>query len=223
MSLALAPAISFCQVDGVRIFLDLDRDRYFSLGETADAAFDALLGKRRSADADNETIQHLVAAGILVEQEFGEAPRPCRAVAIDRVPLSEDYSAHAVPTRVIRTALALQLEKLRYRKDGLPRLWKRLKARKDAERACLRPGRTRELEDIAYRFEAAGRIVGSLNQCVPFSASIARACLSAGIEVELVIGVKLRPFEAHAWTVANRTLLSDRLTSVAQFTPIAIL
>lgn len=223
MSLALAPAISFCQVDGTRIFLDLDRDRYFSLGETADAAFDALLGERRPTDADNETIQYLVATGILVEQEFGEAPRPCRGVAIDRAPLAEDHSAHAVPTRVIRTAFALQLEKLRYRKEGLPRLWKRLKARKDAERASLRPGGAPELEDIALRFEAAGRMVGSLNQCVPFSASIARACLSAGIDAELVLGVKLRPFEAHAWAVANRTLLSDRLATVAQFTPIAIL
>ena len=223
MPLALAPAISFCQVDGTKIFLDLDRDRYFSLGGTADAAFDALLGGRRSANANDETLEYLVAAGILVEQEFGEAPRPCRGVAIDRAPLADDTAAHAAPTRVIRTALALQLEKLRYRREGLPRLWRRLKALKAADRASLRPGRAWELEDIAYRFEAAGRMVGTLNQCVPLSASIAGACLSAGIEAELVLGVKLRPFEAHAWTVANRTLLSDRLATVAQFTPIAIL
>jgi hypothetical protein len=223
MSLALAPAISFCHVDGARIFLDLDRDRYVCLGKAADAAFDALIKGRRSAEVDDEKIDYLVAAGILIEQEFGEAPRPCRGVAIDRAPLADEHAADVAPTRVIRTALALQLAKRRYRREGLPRLWKRLKARKAAEYSSLRVGRARELQEIAYRFEAAGRMVGSLNQCVPYSASIARACLSAGIEVELVLGVKLRPFEAHAWTVANRTLLSDHLTTVAQFTPIAIL
>jgi len=222
MSLALAPGISFCNVDGARIFLDLDRDRYFSLGKAADAAFDALIEGRRSAEVD-EKIDYLVAAGILIEQEFGEAPRPCRGIAIDRAPLADEQTADVAPTRVIRTALTLQLAKRRYRREGLPRLWNRLKTRKEAEYTSLRVARAQELQEIAYRFEAAGRMVGSLNQCVPYSASIAQACLSAGIDVELVLGVKLRPFEAHAWTVANRTLLSDRLTTVAQFTPIAIL
>jgi hypothetical protein len=39
----------------------------------------------------------------------------------------------------------------------------------------------------------------------------------------MVIGVKLRPFQAHAWVVCDGSLISDPLATITPFTPILTL
>jgi len=223
MMVSLAPGVTFCDVDGSRIFLDLNRDRYFSLGPLADPAFDALVRGRRPSDAERRRLDILAEAGILADLPFGEAPRPCRPVPIDRAPLDEDIAVTFSTMRVATGAIAFRLAKSAYRRRGLPRAWSRFRRSKESRLSALRAGSASELDELAYRFDAIGRMVGSLNHCVPFSLAIASACLAAELKVEVVLGVKLRPFQAHAWAVAGRTLISDRLSTVSQFTPIAIL
>jgi len=222
-TLSLAPGTTFCEVDGSRIFLDLERDRYFSLGALSNAAFDTLLRGRQPSEAEQQRLDRLVEAGILVRDPFGEAPRPCRSVTIDRAPLDENIELHVPTLRIVRSAIAFRFAKAAYRRRGLRHAWTHLRRTKELRLSALRPGTARQLEELALRFDAVGRMVGALNHCVPFSVTIARACIASELEASLVLGVKLRPFQAHAWAVSGRTLLSDRLSTVAQFTPIAIL
>jgi hypothetical protein len=221
--LSLAPGITFCEVDGSRIFLDLERDRYFSLGALSNAAFDTLLRGRPPSEAEQQRLERLAEAGVLGRQPFGEAPRPCRPVSIDRAPLDEDIEQHIPALRIARSAIAFRVTKAAYRRHGLRHAWTHLGRMKELRLSALRPGTVRQLEELALRFDAVGRVVGALNHCVPFSVTIARACIASELEASLVLGVKLRPFQAHAWAMSGRTLLSDRLSTVAQFTPIAIL
>ncbi len=223
MALSLAPGVTFCEVDGSRVFLDLNRDRYFSLGQGADAAFNALVRGHPPGDEEQQRLDMLTTAGLLARLPFGEAPRPCRPVPIDRAPLDEDIEVELARMRVAKSAIAFRLAKRSYQRRGLPYAWSRFGRQKDVRLSALRAGTARELDELAYRFDAVGRMVGALNHCGPFSLAIAGACLAAGLKVDLVLGVKLRPFQAHAWAVAGRTLISDRLSTVSQFTPIAIL
>jgi len=222
MTLSLAPGVSFCDVDGGRVFLDLNHDRYFSLGRVADPAFDALVRGRGPSDAELHRLEALADAGILVRDPFGEAPRACRVVRIERAPLDQDLAVDLRTMRVVRSAIAFRLAKSVYRRRGLPDVWQRFRREKDMRLSALRAGTPAELDELAYRFDAVARMVGALNHCVPFSLAIAGACLASGLKANLVLGVKLAPFQAHAWAVAGHTLISDRLPTVSQFTPIAI-
>ena len=47
--------------------------------------------------------------------------------------------------------------------------------------------------------------------------------ISDGLIPELVLGVKLRPFEAHCWVQYGDLLVSDHLGTVEPFTPILVL
>lgn len=223
MTLSLAPGVTFCDVEGSRVFLDLNRDRYFSLGPLADPAFDTLVRGGQPSDTERQRLDTLADTGILARQSLGEAPRPCRSVHIERAPLDEDIAIELSKMRVAKGAIAFWLAKRVHGRRGLPHTWSRFRRLKDDRLSVLRAGGASELDELAYRFDAVGRMVGALNHCVPFSLAIASACLSADLKVSLVLGVKLRPFQAHAWVVSGRTLISDRLSTVSQFTPIAIL
>jgi hypothetical protein len=79
------------------------------------------------------------------------------------------------------------------------------------------------LKATAGAFRGAALVTGSLDQCLALSLAITHRLLSRGLASELVFGVKLRPFYAHAWVQSNGHLVSDRLDAVAPFTPILVI
>lgn len=222
MSRQLAPGISFCDADGTRVFLDLRRDRYFCLGPAADAAFDALVTGEQINDENEQRLLRLHDAGLLAWDE-GPAVRPCGKATIGNAPLDHDASADPAWWRVFAAVLAVQRAKRNLRARGLYGACAAIAALKERQRPWLKPGRPSELANIAATFAASGRIVTTLDQCLALSLALARRCLIRNIAVDLVIGVKTRPFQAHAWVVAGDALISDRSAMVLPFTPILII
>lgn len=221
MSYALAPGLSFCDADGRRVFLDLGRDRYFCLSEHADQAFAALV---EGAGLDGATIARLETLrqkGILVAAGGTSPPRPCRAGLFLHAPLDDETPPRTGWPGTLRAAVSVLRAKHDLRRQPLGRLCSDLaahKARLGQRERAPHPG---ELAAMAFTFDTSSRIVGALDQCLALSLAIARRGLAQGLRSELVFGVKVRPFQAHAWVVIDHVLISDRSHVVAQFTPIA--
>lgn len=76
------------------------------------------------------------------------------------------------------------------------------------------------------RFVAAAwqsrRLWSAENKCLPQSIGLAMALREAGAAARLVIGVRLRPFAAHAWVQDRETILNDTLDHVLLFTPVLV-
>lgn len=222
MSLALAPGISFVEQHGERIFLDLNRDRYFALGEAADRAFTALTHGKPDKD-QTARLLGLVDAHILVDLPFGDNPRPSRQPSLTASAL--DNGETAVPSRwqVLVASWSIARAKRRLRARSLACNVERLRTLKQSIATDLRPAREGERAAIAATFAAAARLVPTLDQCLALSFAMTRACLGRRLDAQLSIGVKLRPFEAHAWVSIEGIVVSDRLDNVRPFKTILLL
>lgn len=223
MTLILAPGLSFCDAPGGRIFLDLVQDRYFCLGPAADAAFSAMVGSGKPDDEQRARLAALEQAGILVDDPFGACPRPCRQPPLLASPLDEDDLVRPSAARVLGTVWAIRRAKLSLRWTSLATVCGRITALKERHAQDLRRGRPDELARIAAAVAASGRVVDTLDQCLPCSIAVMRQCLAANIAAQLSIGVKLHPFGAHAWVAADGIVLTDRLELVRPFTPLLII
>jgi len=222
MAFTIAPGISFCDAGGRLVFLDLPADRYFCLGEPAERAFAGLIdGGTLSGDA-LARLRTLRDSGMLVESADADPPRPCRQSVAMPGPLDTDPELAINPLGTLRAAFRLQRAKIDLRYRPLHRLCAGLSAARTRHAAKERPPRPGELAELAAIYQASGRIVGALDQCLALSFALARHALAHGLRAELHLGVKLRPFQAHAWVLVDTMLVSDRIETVRQFTPILI-
>jgi hypothetical protein len=222
MSFALAPGISFVEQDGDRVFLDLNRDRYFALGEPSNSAFTALThGKPDHQQTVH--LQKLVEDQLLVDVPYGDNPRPCRQPHISASALDTAAAARGSIVQMLLASWSIADAKRRLRTRSLAFNVRRLEHLKAmTARDVRRPGEG-EREAIAAAFRAAGRMIATLDQCLALSFAMARHCLKRGLDTQFSIGVKLRPFEAHAWVSVEGTVVSDRLDNVRPFTTILLI
>lgn len=222
MSLALAPGISFVDLDGARIFLDINRDRYFALGEPDDRAFTALTHGRPD-EAQQARLQRLVETAVLVDAPFGDNPRPCRQPSLIASALDSPPPAAPSAWQMLVAGMAIARAKRSLKTRSLASNIRRLEQLKTLTATDVRRAAEGERETVAAAFAAAGRWVATLDECLALSFAIARHCLARRLDAQLSIGVKLRPFEAHAWVSAEGMVMSDRLDNVRPFKTILLL
>ncbi len=214
MGYVLRPGISFCRIGDRFLFLDLDRDRYFALTDTADRVFAALLAGGRSGDDD---AARLVAQGLLVETPSAERPLPVRSPPapvsslLDLTGAASRGGGAAALARRLLTAAEL-------RATSLAAALSRLARRK--ERQARGAGAPADPLPIARAFAAAALIVPARDRCLTTSLALAHRLVSLGHAPDLVLGVKLRPFQAHCWVQLGAALPGDRVDVVRNFTPI---
>ncbi|WP_343517792.1 lasso peptide biosynthesis B2 protein [Sphingomonas sp.] len=218
----LAPQISFCDAGGRYVFLDLDADRYFCLEPEAEQAFARLMAGRSPAPADHKRLDVLEEdGGLLVRTSTSELPEPvCLPVAEQSL---FDAPVPVSTREIAMAALALLRARRALRARPLGKLVSELRLAKHSAKALDRPIAHARLASIAASFRRAALLAGALDQCLALSLAMTRRALSQGIVVELVLGVKLRPFQAHAWVQSQDQILSDRVDRVAPFTPILVI
>lgn len=66
------------------------------------------------------------------------------------------------------------------------------------------------------------RLWSSQDRCLPRSLALTYALRKAGSNADLVLGVSLNPFAAHAWVQEGDVVLNDALDHVLLFTPILV-
>jgi len=221
MSLALAPGISFVEQDGERVFLDLNRDRYFALGDPVNRAFTALTHGKPD-EQEKAHLRRLVDEKVLLEAPFGDNPRPCRQPSVIASVLDTAALQTASPWQILFAGWSIARAKRRLRKRSLAYNVGRLQQLKASTATEVRRAGKDEPEAIAAAFNTAGRLIATLDECLALSFAIAGHCLGRGLDAQLSIGVKLRPFEAHAWVSVEGIIVSDRLDNVRPFASILL-
>jgi len=214
MGYMLRPGISFCRVGDRFLFLDLGRDRYFALADIADRVFAALLAGDQIGDDD---AGRLVAQGLLVETPGAERPLPTR---LPSAPASSLLDLAAAASRGGGTAALARrlLVAAELRATSLAGALSRLALRK--ERQARNAGAAADPLPVARAFAAAALIVPARDRCLTTSLALAHRLISLGHAPDLVLGVKLRPFQAHCWVQLGAVLPGDRVDVVRNFTPI---
>jgi hypothetical protein len=216
---ALPAHLSFCEVDGRTIFLDLRRDRYIQL----DADTRSILDRCRETDPPLEPgspeAQHLQRLQLIVPSK-----KPAKLAAVST----------AVPTRSLRDepscgsrrawhlvpeVLALLLRSRRTLKSGgLEVAVNEVRRRNsDPPRSFAGDG---ELRAAAERFRAARRLIPVQPNCLLDSLALSRFLSRRGLRATLVFGVKLDPFAAHCWLQTADSIVNDGADSITPFTPI---
>ena len=219
MTCRLRRGISFCEVSGRFIFLDVDRDRYFCLGNEAEGAFRRLV-RGLSSPADDPALASLVEKGMLVRSAQGERPRPCPLPSAASQSLLDEARV-ARPLGIASALAGLLAASLRLKWLGLSRVLEEIR---DAKGVVDRPpDRPDALEATAACFQQAVILASLPDKCLQRSVALATRLLSRNVEVELIFGVRLGPFQAHCWVQQGTTLLNDRLDVVRTFTPILVL
>lgn len=214
MGYVLRPGISFCRIGDRFLFLDLGRDRYFALADTADRVFAALLAGDETGGND---AGRLVAQGLLVETPGTECPLPVRSPPAPVSSLldlagtaSRGGGAAALARRLLATA--------ELRATSLAGALSRLAQRK--ERQARNVGAAADPLPVTRAFAAAALIVPARDRCLTTSLALAHRLVSLGHAPDLMLGVKLRPFQAHCWVQLGAVLPGDHVDVVRNFTPI---
>lgn len=215
----LPEQIHFCEIGGERVFLDLARDRYFSLPPAADAAFSLLMSDGARGGENSGDIAFLVRAGVLVEAPNGKPiaptrhPRPTRS-AVEGTGISE-IPGPAILLETWRLVLSARRTVARRKLPGQLRSF----AGSSAEIASAPPdGRA----DAIAQFRAARRFVPIDPNCLYDSLALRQFLRSRCIATTLIIGAKLHPFGAHCWLQDGEEVLNDSLGSARDFEPILV-
>ena len=200
------------------IFLDVRRDRYFTLGGVAAQSVQALLEHR---PADQDQLERLERAGLVEAGARQTAyPRPAPPTRS----LVEDADAEPKPglTSLVEAAAALVQAGRHVRRRTLAGILDDLTARKTNPHspfACLIPS----ILPLASTYLAARRRVPITPSCLPDALALLECLARRRLTADLVFGVKLNPFSAHCWVQAGDIVLNDAIDTVTLHTPILVI
>lgn len=217
MGYALRSGLSFCIVDGHVIFLDLPADRYFQLTREAEDAFVHLYTSPAENPSDLAKVQ--LSRVLVSAPDINRLLGPVVPVPTGRS-IAMDWEKPA-PALALRALVAQFAMERILKRRGLAGAVDHLRRQKDRLRAGARTGST--FERWIEGFEQAKLLRSPVNRCLSRSMAMASCLFRAGFAVQLVMGVRLRPFAAHCWVQDGGSLLNDTPEEVATFTPVFVL
>lgn len=216
---ALPDHLSFCEVDGRTIFLDLRRDRYVEL----DAETRSILHRWQEADASveggGEGFERLERLGLVIRSAKPASPA---ATCLEVPTRSVRDEPSRTPQRawpIVPEVLALlRRTRLTLKRAGLEGAVNEVRLRNAGESGA-NPF-TPQLGTAAERYRAARRLVPIRPNCLLDSLSLSAFLSRRGHKAALVFGVKLDPFAAHCWLQTDDAIVNDGADSVSAFTPV---
>lgn len=216
--------LSYCNIDGHLIFLDVQNDRYFRLTERLESALIAYLDRVNNRDSDVRT---LIERKILVDgsNDFGHIPTafknvPKRSAMEEAARARRASVAEVLDTAAIVCSTQRQLKSCRLKKvlDGLA-----------SRRAKLTPGFPTSSDsesramDTAAAFRSARPYVPIDTCCLLDSIAMITFLAKRQLHADLVFGVTADPFSAHCWAQYGTTVLNDALGHALTYTPIRVI
>lgn len=211
---ALREGLTFCRVDGRFIFLDLPRDRYFCLSPTADQAFLDV-----TAGDSPMWVAAALRDGLLRETAHDTPPVACTPPALPRASLHDSHDMVSW-TRVLGALTRRSASRAWLRARPLEAVLDRVQERKSSRADVELP--EAQVSRLAAAYRRAGMLISAQDQCLATSLAVAWQLAGLGATPHLIIGVKLRPFQAHCWVQLGDVVVNDQLDAVRLFTPILV-
>jgi hypothetical protein len=216
MGFQLAPTLSFGLMDDGAVVLDLAHDRYRRLTPALTLALMSLGVAKAERDLHPFLVK-LVAAGILVEAPVSRCAVP---VMIERTTSSaietDTRAASRTPGRglVIGALLRARAELAAL---GLARTVARARAYRLTTPLAPAPETAVAFAQTFGRHQILSPLARS---CVPNALALSRLLGSANIAHDLIFGVRLAPFTAHAWVQTDTHILSDTVGFASVHLPV---
>lgn len=226
MSYQLRNGLSYCEVDGRLVFLDLEQDRYFQLPDTLSHAFRGVIGDRRQP-TEHADVEALLARNILVASTVPTSrPVPCQRVVSppDRSALELPERARVSAPVVLEVGILVASARLELRARRLGRLLDSVVERRDrsagsapADGTAATMGPVLEASALFHRARA---YVPFEPGCLLDSIALVRFLSRRHLRADIVLGVTLDPFAAHCWVQAGAWVLNDSVGNAMAHTPI---
>jgi len=105
--------------------------------------------------------------------------------------------------------------------DSLHHIVSRIRTRKQRGLEGSQP-RNPTPNDALGAFMTTRKFVASFDKCLPRSIALVDYLAEANLFPYFVMGVKMKPFAAHAWVQLNDTVLNDSVDTVTRYTPILV-
>jgi len=227
MHYRLRENLSYCDVDGHMIFLDIAQDRYFRLTDPLAEAMRHFLAHE---DIASTLLKHLATTRILVETPDLEAnatianiQRPDRS-AIEQAFAIESYrlsTAVVFEVMVITLSIHYQLKSCLF-KTILDRATAYRDRKVDMRELATPTDLKHQLLLASMQFARARRYVPIKPVCLLDSLSLLRFLSRRGLPANIVFGVTPEPFAAHCWVQAGDMVLNETLSNAHAHTPIRV-
>lgn len=222
MPLTLRADVHACVANGRVALLDLRADRYFGLPGPTDAAFQHLIDGDMLEPTAGDALQPLIRSGLLIEREASARTSRTPDLLPAAYSLAEFDGLRGALLPDIPALTARVCATARVRSRPLTEVVARVRRRK-AKRGTHRVSIA--CPSIRMRIDGflqTRRFLKTHDRCLPWS--IAMVDHLAGVDCfpELVLGVKMKPFAAHAWVQSGDCVLSDPLDAVLPYTPILV-
>ena len=210
-----------CDPGGSLVFLDVSGDRYFALADKEREVCLRLVADMPRLPRDSEIIDGLIEASVILRADGDARPCLCEEISCDATALADDRIARVPFLAVVAALIRIYAAVVELKVRSLDGVFASIDA---AKRRCAEANpKAADASAIAAAFAKADRYISPLDLCLPRSIALARTMIAAGIAPNFVLGVKLRPFEAHCWVQRGNTLVGDDLGAIVPFTPILVL
>lgn len=190
-----------CSVDGTTIVLDLDAQRYYA--------------RKQPRPPSNAQVSTL-------ESDTGTA---ATAVPVDLTRLTalrtSSHCAQSLLPYVIPLLRATLATTLTMRLFGPSRAIRHFRELKQRRARSVRALRRRSLEDSAHALRRLRPwLYTASNHCLLDSLITANYLLHLRCDALLVVGVRTRPFGAHAWVQSESFVVDETTERIQLFTPL---
>lgn len=219
-TLCLREGVHCCIANGRTAFLDVNADRYFGLPESMEADFQAFMKDGRHIVNLPRSLTPLLSAALIERREaapFASAytipPGPVLAGASD-IAMEQPSALDIVDAlwSQIRVARMLRSSPLKTCLTNIP-------ARKKAtsQKYPLPPAR------LVAAFLSTKRFVGTQDRCLRWSLAMIDFLARHEYYPQLVLGVRMAPFAAHAWVQHGNIVLNDEVDQVRPYSAILVI
>lgn len=222
MSYILQPGTSFCRIGERLLFLNVPADRYFCLSPRAETAFAKVVDRYALTIEEQAAVRDLCRQQLLVETADDRTPAPCAALPEPQSSVLSERAGPAAKRHSLAALVGVIKSRATLRFGTLETTLQSI-ARSKRRRAVGLRSDDVTLAALASAYQRTELMISPVGQCLPRSIAIARALLDRGIAVDLVLGVKLNPFEAHCWVQSGDRLINDWPDHVRGYTPILVI
>ena len=228
----LCPDVYVCRIDDSAVFLKLRTNQYVGVNADYMPALERFLFCSSSAGVESPAINSvlydtlqtqmndLVTSGLLTSAESaGKRAEPialqarcalARTLYQTQCPRITARHVAAVAAAFLRSKLSIKFSRLTPLIHSLQR----------------KPSRTVPLEEVAGLIHAFRRIrpwmYTAHNKCLLDSMVLTAFLLRHDVPASLFIGVRQKPFSAHAWVQLGDCVVDDTVENVIRFTPLLV-
>ncbi len=207
-----------CIANGRAAFLDVAADRYFGLPSNLEADFAAFISAGCPSSQAEQSLAPLIRSGLLEHRQdevpsiLARPPTAARLSVFDAPrPRAGILDIGIAVASQVATARALQRHPL-----------KTVLARCGAQKTKAARSQSPPIEAISG-FLATRRLIGTQDRCLRWSLAMVAFLSHHRCYPQLVLGVKMAPFAAHAWVQHDDVILNDDVDRVRPYTPILVI